>query len=186
MLQLPYISLQVENPTSMSFQFREAPNMISNIMLETCRAILAAYGNEVMQVPSTPEEWKEVARKFEQRWNFPHTLGAIDEKHICIQNPAFGGTHNFNYKEFYSVILLGVVGAEYKFQYVDVGATGSESDGGIFVKSQLGKMLDKHEANLSVTERLANETEDKPPVDYFFSGDEVFTLKKYMIKPYPA
>ncbi|XP_066979343.1 uncharacterized protein [Macrobrachium rosenbergii] len=116
-----------------------------------------------MQVPSTPEEWKEVAHGFEQPWNFPHTLGAIDGKHTRIQDPAFGGTHYFDYMKFYSVILLSVADAEYKFRYVDVGDIRSEPDGGVFAKTQLGKMLDKHEANLPAPERLANETEDEPP-----------------------
>ncbi|XP_066975354.1 uncharacterized protein [Macrobrachium rosenbergii] len=111
--------------------------MISGIVPETCRAIVAAYGDEVMQVANTPEQWKEVARGFEQRWNFPHTFGAIDGKHIHIQN-------------------------------------------------QLGKMLDQHEDSLPAPERLLNKTEDKPPVDYFFIGDDTSALKKYMMKPCPA
>lgn len=51
---------------SLSYQFREASNMISSIVPETCRATVAVYGDEVMQVPSTPEEWKEGAHGFEQ------------------------------------------------------------------------------------------------------------------------
>ncbi|XP_066962264.1 uncharacterized protein [Macrobrachium rosenbergii] len=134
-----------------------------------------------MQVPSTPEQWKEVARGFEQRWNFPHTLGAIDGKHIRLQNPTFGGTHYFDYKKFCSIILLGVVDAEYKFLCVDVGAIVSESDGGVFAKTQLCKMLDRHEANLPTPERLPNKTEDKPPVDHFFVGDDATAVILYWI-----
>ncbi|XP_066947159.1 uncharacterized protein [Macrobrachium rosenbergii] len=167
--------------------------MISGIVPESCRAIVAAYRNEVMQVPSTPEQWKEVARGFEEQWNFSHTLGAIDRKHIHIQNPCFEGTHYFNYKEFYPITLLGVVNTEYKFLYVDVSAIASKSNGGfVSANTQLCKMLDRREANLPAPERLPNETEDKrpptrpAPIDYFFVGDVAFPLKKYMMKPYPA
>ncbi|XP_066968101.1 uncharacterized protein [Macrobrachium rosenbergii] len=135
-----------------------------------------------MHVPSTQKQWKEAARGFEQRWNFPHTLGAIDGNHIRFQNPPFGGTHY--YKKFYFIILLGTVDAEYKFLFVDEDAIGSESDGGPFAKTQLCKMLDRHEANLPGPERLPNKSEDKPLVDYFFFGDDTSTLKKCMMKSY--
>ncbi|XP_066955189.1 uncharacterized protein [Macrobrachium rosenbergii] len=86
----------------------------------------------------------------------------------------------------YVMNIYNSVDAEYKFLYMDVSAIGSESDGGVFAKTQLCKMLDRHEANLPAPERLPNETEDKPPVDYFFVGDDAFALKKYITKPYPA
>ena len=117
-------------------------------MPETCRGIVAAFGDEVMKVPQRAQEWKEVACGFQDRWNFPHTLGAVDGKHIRIQNPALAGSHYFNYKKYYSIISLAVVDADYKFLCVDVGAIGSESDGGVFAKSSLGRMMEKHQANL--------------------------------------
>ena len=175
-----------ESYRCLSFQFRVAHNTISHIVPDTCRDIVAAYGDEVMQIPSTPEEWRKVAKGFETRWNFPHTLGAIDGKHIRIKNPAFGGTHYYNYKKFYSVILMGMADAEYKFLYVDVGAIGSESDGGIFAKSQLEKMLDMHEINLPPPDKLPNKPADSPPVHYFFLGDDAFALRHYLMKPYPS
>ena len=175
-----------ESYRSLSYQFRVAPNTISLIVPDTCRAIVAAFGDEVMQVPTTPEEWRKVARGFETRWNFPHTLGAIDGKHIRIRNPAHGGTYYFNYKKFYSVVLMAVVDAEYKFLYVDVGAIGSESDGGVFAKSQLGMMLDRHQMNLPPPEQLPNTPADSPPVEYFFVGDDAFALRQYLLKPYPS
>ena len=69
---------------SLAYSFRVAHNTISKIVPETCRAIVAAFADEVMKVPQTPKEWKEVARGFSDQWNFPHTLGAIDGKHIRI------------------------------------------------------------------------------------------------------
>ena len=175
-----------ESYKSLSYQFRVAHNTICHIVPETCRAIVAVYGDEVMQVPSTPDEWKQVARGYEQRWNFPHTIGAVDGKHVRIRNPAYGGTHYFNYKKFYSVVLMAVVDADYKFRYVDVGAIGSESDGGVFAKSHLGHMLERHEINLPHPENLPNDAEHQPPLDYFFVGDDAFALRSYFMKPYPA
>ncbi|XP_066983806.1 uncharacterized protein [Macrobrachium rosenbergii] len=110
---------------SLQYLFRVAHNTISHIVPETCRAIVAVFGDEELQVPPTPEARQEVAWGFEERWSFPHVIGAIDGKNIRLCNSPKGGTHYFNYKKFYSMVLLAVADASYKFLYVDVGAIGS-------------------------------------------------------------
>ena len=77
---------------SLGYAFRVAPNTISELVPETCRAIITAYGDEVLKLPDTPQEWKEVAQLFQERWNFPHAIGAIDGKHIRIRNPPHAGS----------------------------------------------------------------------------------------------
>ena len=175
-----------ETYRSLAYQFRVAPNTISKIVPDTCRAIVAEFGDEYLHTPNTADEWRQVARGFETRWNFPHTLGAVDGKHIRIRNPPGAGTHYFNYKIFFSIILMAVVDAEYKFLYVDVGAIGSESDGGVFAKSELTKLLQEHGMNLPPPDKLPNAPEDSPPAHYFFVGDDAFPLRHYMMKPYPS
>ena len=81
---------------------------------------------------------------------------------------------------------MAVVDAECKFLYVDVGAIGSESDGGVFAKSELTKLLQEHGMNLPPPDKLPNAPEDSPPAHYFFVGDDAFSLRHYMIKPYPS
>ena len=57
------------------FGFRVARNTISVMVRQTCEAILAEYGDKVMQCPCTSDAWKQVAAEFSSRWNFHHTLG---------------------------------------------------------------------------------------------------------------
>lgn len=170
---------------SIGYAFRVAPNTISELVPETCRAIITAYGHEVMKLPETPEDWKKVAQVFEDCWNLPHAVGAIDGKHVRIRNPVFAGSHYYNYKSFYSMILMALVDADYKFMFIDVGAVGSESDAGVFAHSQLGKLFNNTQANLPLPESLPGDP-NGTPIDYFMIGDDAFGLKTWMMKPYPS
>lgn len=69
-------------------------------------------------------------------------------KHVNIKAPKNSGTQFYNYKKTFSVVLLAVCDVECIFTYVNIGGYGSESDGGIFRNSALGKMLDKNQLDL--------------------------------------
>lgn len=112
---------------SLAFQFRIARHAISFIVDETCAAITEVIGKEFMQVPQSEEQWLRVREKLNERWNFPNCLGAIDGKHIVMLQPAKCGSHYRNYKGSDSVVPLVIVGPNYEFLYVDVGANGRMS-----------------------------------------------------------
>ena len=117
---------------SLGLLFRVHRTTIGKIIYETCEAIIRAYLKETIKMPTTPEGWKDIARGFSVRWNFEHALGAIDGKHIRIVAPARSGSYYFNYKGYHSMVLLGVVDADYKFIYVSVGANGATCDAQVF------------------------------------------------------
>ena len=77
----------------------------------------------------TPYAGEEVAEEFLRRWNFHDCLGAADGKHVVIRCPGNSGAYYNNYKGFHSIILIAVVGADYKFLYVDISANGLCSNG---------------------------------------------------------
>ncbi|XP_041467424.1 putative nuclease HARBI1 [Lytechinus variegatus] len=119
------------------YSFRVADNTISLIVCEVCSAIIEEFSDELVRCPTSPQEWKTVAQGFEDRWNAPHTIGALDGKHIAIRCPADSGSIFYNYKGFYSLVMMALVDAQYRFLWIDVGAEGSTSDAQLFNSCEL-------------------------------------------------
>ena len=171
---------------SLSFQFRIAVATVSYIVKSVCAAIIQFLGPIHMKVPSTDEEWLEIAQRFQDRWNFPNCVGAIDGKHIVMVPPANSGSHYFNYKQRHSIVLMAVVGPDYECLYADVGTNGRVSDGGVWNKCSLSQSIEDGVISLPPPKRLPSDsvfglTEEVPHV---FVGDDAFALKTHMMKPY--
>jgi hypothetical protein len=109
-------------------------------------------------------------------------LGAIDGKHIAVQQPADTGSEFFNYKHFFSVILLAMVDANYKFIYVDIGAAGRAGDAGVFADSSLKKALLTNTLDLPDAVALPGVSTN---VSHHIVGDDAFPLSTRVMKPFP-
>lgn len=83
-------------------------------------------------MPATREEWEKIEKGFAERWNFPNYVGALDGKHVNIIAPSKSGSQYFNCKKAYSIVLMALVDADYKFTFIDSGGFGRDSDGGVF------------------------------------------------------
>ena len=125
----------------------------------------------------------KISEEFRTSWTYPCCIGAIDGKHIAIQNPTNCGSGFFNYKHFISVLLLAIVDANYKFIYVETGATGRSGDAGVFSESALKKALDGNTLNLPPPADVEGILHCK--INHHFVGDYVFSLTTTMMKPYP-
>ena len=107
--------------SELQYGWRIPPNSLSIVVREVCQAICDEYMDEVMTPPTTPEEWQAIADGFQNRWNFPHTIGALDGKHVAIRCPAKSGSLYYNYKGFYSIVLMALVSSDYRFIWADLG-----------------------------------------------------------------
>ena len=166
---------------SMRYGWRVPHNTQSVIVREVCQAIIDEYLPEVMNCPTIPQEWLRVSEKFLQKWNFPHTCGALDGKHIACKCPFKSGSQYYNYKHFYSIVLFALVDADYKFIFADLGGTGSASDAQIYNDSELKELAESGSLGLPFPDPLPHDYQDVP---YFFVGDDAFALRETMMKPY--
>ena len=127
------------------------------------------------------QDWIRIASEFEGRWNFLNCVGAVDGKHVMIKSPAKSGSMFFNYKGHFSIVLLAVVDANYRFIVIDVGGYGKQSDGGTFATSQFG---------IRLTDGRLDLPNDKAPPEcpnllpYVFVADEAFPLMRNIMRPY--
>ena len=170
-----------ETYRSLSFQFRISKSAISYIVNEVCHAIEKNLASRYLKFPSTHEEWVSIASQFQQRWNFPNCIGAIDGKHIVIQPPANAGSYYYNYKHTNSIVLMAVAGPDYECIYADVGTNGRISDGGVWNKCSLSQGIEDGSVSLPPRKYLPYGV---TKVLYVFVGDDAFALKKNMMKPY--
>ena len=132
-----------ESFTSLQYQFRISASTLSLIIPEVCDAIFKVLQDDYMRCPTTSDEWLRIAKIFKDRWQLPHCLGAVDGKHIQILHPPHSGSEFFNYKGFYSIVLMAIVDADYKFIFADVGCQGRISDGGVLRNTDFWKALIK-------------------------------------------
>ena len=76
--------------------------------------------------------WKRIAEKTQETWQFPNCIGAANGKHISILHPKDSESDLYNYKDFFSIVILVTVDYDYKFLSAGVGCQGRISDGDAF------------------------------------------------------
>lgn len=135
-------------------------------------------GPKYLVSPRTKDEWLAVMKNFYERWQFPQCIGALDGKHVAIIKPPNSGSVYFNYKKTFSIVLFALVDADSRFLYIDVGAPGSDGDGGIWRTTPLRNAIEDGTAGLPIS---GPGPVGVPPV---IVGDDAFPLSINLMKPY--
>ena len=123
---------------TLHIRFRRGTSTISQAVYDVCDAIWEVI-HPIYLKPPTEDDWKQIEHHFETRWNFPNCVGAIDGKHVMMKAPPNSNSLFFNYKNYFSIVLMALVDADYRFIFIDVGHYGSNGDSGIFRTCPLGQ-----------------------------------------------
>lgn len=91
------------------------------------------------------------------------------------------GSLNFNYKHTFSIVLMALADANYKFIFIDVGCKGRISDGGVFNRSALSQALQNNTLNIPPPRPLPKTNIETP---FVVLADDAFALKPYIMKPF--
>ena len=166
---------------SLSYNWLIAHNTISKIVKDVVAAIIDEFAEDLLTPPLTAAKWEEVAETFESRWNFPHAIGAVDGKHVAIRCPRNSGSLYYNYKGFYSIVMLAVVDANYKFMWVDAGSNGACSDAQIWNSCELKMMIEDNELDIPKAKPLVQGDQEVP---YYLVEDDAFALRPFLQKPH--
>jgi hypothetical protein len=88
-----------------------------------------------------------------------------------------------NYKHYFSIGLMAIADASYRFIYVDVGSFGKDSDSTIFENSSLWKQVELGLLRFPPPKQLPGSNE---AVTFAFVGDEAFALSTHLLRPYSS
>lgn len=169
-----------DSQRSMAFNFLVGRQTIRKIIEETCD-VLAHVLKQYTSFPTTTSQWLTIAKEYFDEWDFPHVVGALDGKHIMIQAPPNSGSCYYNYKNFFSISMLAMCDANYRFTYLDIGSYGRDNDAAIFNRSSLFEAMSS--ASINVPE---NGMVGEHCLPYVILCDEIFPLKPWLLKPYPG
>jgi hypothetical protein len=124
------------------------------------------------------------ANEFYEKTNFPNCIGAVDGKHIRITKSNDSGSQFYNYKNFFSTVLMVVADAGYCFISIEVGAYGSSSDSNVFKNSTFGKILERNQLDIPDPRALPNDG-GGICMSLLLVGDEAFVLSEHVLRPCP-
>ena len=107
---------------------------------------------------------------------------AVDGSHLPIKCPNGGAQaikQYFNFKGFYSIVLVALVDAEYRFVWASVGAPGNMHDSTLLQSTDLWKKIVDRKVIPNVAQQVENV--EIPPL---ILGDGAFPLRTWIMKPH--
>ncbi|KAM4042051.1 uncharacterized protein ACNLHF_012907 isoform 1-T4 [Anomaloglossus baeobatrachus] len=172
-----------QSRSSLHSQFGVGIYRASVIVRETCRALWAVLQPDVLPLPTT-EQWLAIAEKFMEICHFPNCVGAVGGKHIRIIKPSGGGSRYYNDKKYFSVVLMAIADAQYRFIAVDIGAYVRSILSQRFMVSPMGRRIYGNDFNFPQPRPLPDTS--GPPLPFVVVGDKAFQMSENLLTPYSS
>ena len=157
---------------------------VSTIVGEVTEAIVTCMWKECVTayMPVTEENFKKKILDMEEFWQFPFSWGAVDGCHIPIKCPA-GGAESMkeyhNFKNFYSIVLMAVVDAKYRFVWGSCGFPGNSHDSVLLQSTSLWANIKE-----GIFSPNFSQLEQGIYVPPLLLADSAFPMEACLMKPY--
>ena len=152
-----------------------AESTVCQIVLEVCTVIIEELLSETVEIhfPKANDEFKGKLLDMDTEWQFPYAFAAIDSgKQEAMKQ-------YYNLKIFYSVALLGLFDANYRFIWASLGAPGNTHDSAYF---QSISLWDDITSRKTVPGQVVEVNGvEIPPI---ILGHGAFPLQSWMMKPH--
>lgn len=99
--------------------------------------------DEWIKFPSTIEDMRAAKAKWQQRYNFPTAIGALDCTHVKIPKPTAHGDEYVNRKGFPSINIQATCDSKEYFTSVDVSWPGSVHDSRVWRNSTVHAVMQR-------------------------------------------
>lgn len=157
---------------------------IQQIVKEVCESIVIHLWKDAVSAhfPSSEGHMREKIIDMEELWQFPCCWSAVDGCHISIKCPNGGAEaakeyHNF--KNFYSIVLMGLIDAKYRFVWASAGFPGNTHDAMILQATQLWKDIMDNNLLPAISKKI-----EGIEVGPLIVGDSAFPCTTWIMKPY--
>ncbi|XP_037955665.1 uncharacterized protein LOC119685459 [Teleopsis dalmanni] len=154
--------------------YRISKQHFGTILMDVCSAIIKALKFEIPKL--TQENLKETAKTF-TKCNFPNCVGAMDGKQVFLKCPGNSG----NFKGVFTLNIMAVADADYRFTYLDVGAYDKQNDSCVFSRSSIGADILNEELNFPEDIKMSDAT-----LPSMFVASDQFPLHQRIMTPYPS
>lgn len=117
---------------------------VSNAIADVIPRIMGK-ANYWIHFPSTDEEFEREKTAWQEAYNFPCAIGAVDCTQVPILKPTIHGDEYVNRKGFPSVNVLATCNSSEMFTSVDVSWPGSVHDARIWANSEIHTIIRRNQ-----------------------------------------
>lgn len=112
----------------LSSVYKISLSVVNGIIPEVCDALIEKLRDDYIALPHTRQKWLTVQSGFYVGLQFPNCLGVLNVKRVKFDKLAKPGIAFMDHEGGYSVMMLAVVDAFYRFLYIHVGGVGQPCD----------------------------------------------------------
>ncbi len=161
-----------------------ARSTVRKIVDEVNNVLVSSLWGEFVSchMPKIEEDFKNKILDMEELWQFPCSWAAVDGCHIPIKCPPGGPNSRkeyHNFKNFYSIILMTLVDAKYRFIWGSCGFPGNSHDSIILQLTSLWSRIKDGKVIPDFCQNIENTS--IPPL---ILGDSAFPFETFLMKPY--